>query len=412
MRILLGIDTLGLIGGSERYALSLATALAQHGHEVAILCGEKRADAPAATRTFVHTVYSSKHVEAGELDAFERDVLDFAPDVVLSLSSRGRAAIERLTELSPRAPLVRFVQDHTLFCPGLNKLLADGSPCELAMGATCLDHYYLGEGCFGFRRQLHRRALDGVGGVWKWMRGLELAKRASRLLVASQYMRRELVAVGCDPTRVDVVPYFTLSNSRDLEVRAPDRATREFVEQSRVPVLFTPARLALPDKGVDFLLTALGRVAAPFRAVIAGSGPAEAWLRTKALEEELGDRVHFAGWQDSAAIEWLYSRASLVVFPSVWDEPFGLVGLEAMAHGRPVVAFDVGGVREWLVENETGLLAPRKDVEHLTRAIDRVLGDAQLAAKLGSNGRARAIGELSRDAHLAKLELILESARR
>ena len=60
-------------------------------------------------------------------------------------------------------------------------------------------------------------------------------------------------------------------------------------------------------------------------------------------------------------IERLLARAEVVVCPSVWNEPFGLVGLEAMAHAKPVVAFSVGGIPEWLADGETGFLAPRKD---------------------------------------------------
>ncbi|MCE9595873.1 MAG: glycosyltransferase family 4 protein [Planctomycetes bacterium] len=407
MHVLLGIETFGLIGGSERYALALAAELAERRHEVAVLCA-KRESGDAATQTFVHAAFADDRASEAELAPLVADVRAFAPDVVLHLSGRARAPFRALLGASTR--LVRFVQDHTLFCPSLNKLHADASPCTRPMGFECVKRYYTGGGCFGFRRELHRSAFDGLGGVLKQRGALADARRAARLLVASNYMRRELVAVGCEPERVDVVPYFTRSASTSLPPHEPDLATRDFVLGAREPLLFTPARLALPDKGVDFLLTALAKSRAPFRAVIAGSGPAEEWLRAKAREEGLAERVHFAGWQSAGAIEWLYARSAVVAFPSVWDEPFGLVGIEAMAHAKPVIAFDVGGVREWLVEGATGFAVARRDTDAFARALERVLGDSALSARLGRAARERVETEFRPARHLERLEAVLARA--
>ncbi|MCC6406910.1 MAG: glycosyltransferase family 4 protein [Planctomycetes bacterium] len=410
MRILLGIETLGLIGGSERYGLALARALAERGHEVAGLCARRTDGAPEGLRVLEHASYADDRARDEDLAPLLAEVRACEPDIVLLLSGRSRALTRALLGVRPSLPLVRFVQDHTLFCPGLNKLHADASPCTRPMGLECLARYYTGDGCFGFRRELHASALDGIGGLVKHQGALADARRGARLVVASHYMRRELLAVGCEPERVDVVPYFTHSASAALEPREPAKATRDFVLDASEPVLFAPARLALPDKGVDFLLTALSKLATPFRAVIAGSGPAEEWLRTKARDEGLGERVHFAGWQDAASIEWLYAHAAVVAFPSVWDEPFGLVGIEAMAHQKPVVAFDVGGVREWLVEGETGFAVARRDTDAFARALERVLGDRALAARLGRGGRERVETEFRATRHLERLEAVLERA--
>ena len=77
----------------------------------------------------------------------------------------------------------------------------------------------------------------------------------------------------------------------------------------------------------------------------------------------------------------------MLVLPSLWPEPFGLVGPEAMAYGKPVVAFDVGGVREWLVDRVNGLLVPRGDVPSLAAAIAELQMDPQLRARLGEGAR-------------------------
>jgi glycosyltransferase involved in cell wall biosynthesis len=102
----------------------------------------------------------------------------------------------------------------------------------------------------------------------------------------------------------------------------------------------------------------------------------------------------------------LLRRASIVAMPSRWPEPSGIIGLEAMAHGRPVVAFATGGIPEWLVHGETGLLAPPLDVPALAGAIAALLGDEANAKRMGEMGRARARRLFSPGPHLAQLSAI------
>ena len=95
---------------------------------------------------------------------------------------------------------------------------------------------------------------------------------------------------------------------------------------------------------------------------------------------------------------------TLVAVPSIWDEPFGLVGLEAMAHSLPVVAFDVGGISEWLTGGETGLLVPRRDTHAFARALDALLRDSERAREMGAAGARLLREHFSQAAHLNRLE--------
>ena len=415
MRIQVATDTWGLVGGSERYAGEVVSALVERGHTVSVLAGRSlgaamdRVGPRPAVPVDLAPGYGAHRPTAPELDELEACVRRRAPDVLLVLSLRSLRAARRLASL--RVPTVRFVQDHTLFCPGLNKLYADGSPCTTSLGATCLEQYYLRAGCTGHRREQHQHPwLDGTTGVAKKLEELDLASRSARLLVASRYMRRELITAGQAPDRVHVLPYFTRSNSPHLPSTPLPASTRRFLEADDTPLVFCPARLALPDKGVDLLIDALGLAGSTLRAVIAGDGPAEQELRARAAP--LGPRVHFAGWLDAGSIESMYARADLVAFPSVWDEPFGLVGLEAMAHAKPVVAFDVGGVGEWLRDGGTGRLVPRGDVTALAGALGELAQDPDRARRLGAAGRASLAREFDRERHLDQLEAHLTAASR
>jgi glycosyltransferase involved in cell wall biosynthesis len=107
----------------------------------------------------------------------------------------------------------------------------------------------------------------------------------------------------------------------------------------------------------------------------------------------------------------LFARAALLAVPSVWPEPFGLVGLEAAGFGIPAIAFDVGGIREWLTDGVNGRLIAAGDAAEMGRAISALLQDPAERARLGAGARA-ASARLSPEAHLSRLEAVLDRARR
>lgn len=414
MRIQVALDNWGLIGGSERYAGEIVRALAAREHRIELLCGataEPAMELPAGVALRIEPAYSDGAASARALEQMTQRSRAHNADVLLVLSCFQGRTFEALLELTPPVPIVRFVQDHTPFCPSLNKIEADGENCQRPLGVACLERYFIGSGCSCFHQSGRARPwIEGIGEFKKKLLEFDSLRRASALLVASAYMQRELVQAGESRDRIAVIPYFTGSNSAAIARAQLSSATREFLSTNDAPLIFTPARLALPDKGIDVLLAALAQTAAPWRAVIAGDGPARVWLEARCKAEGLADRVHFAGWQSAGQIETLYARAQVVAFPSTWKEPFGLVGIEAMAHGKPVVAFDVGGVSEWLEHDRTGLCVPRGDVAAFAAALSRLCGDSALAARLGQAGHQRAEAEFRANLHVSRIEAQLEIA--
>src|SRR5262249_34443302 len=139
----------------------------------------------------------------------------------------------------------------------------------------------------------------------------------------------------------------------------------------------------VPQKGLDTLVRCLRHVRSAARLVVAGDGPDLGRVRQLTQTLGLAHRVSFVGWVSPEHKAVLCERASVVVIPSVWPEPFGLVGLEAMSHGRPVVAFDVGGISDWLQDGVTGYLVRPYDVEEMARRIDHLLDHAEVAHDFG-----------------------------
>ena len=204
--------------------------------------------------------------------------------------------------------------------------------------------------------------------VQLWGTDVELARRAPWL--ARLLLRRARLAIGASQELA--------AAARELGARAvrvipsgvdlPERVA----EPDAPPHVLYAGRLS-EEKGVLELVEATRGL--PL--VVAGDGP-------------LRDRVPGAlGFVPHAELLRLYERAAVVVCPSR-REGFGVACLEAMAHGRPVVASAVGGFLDLVVGGETGVLVPPGDVAALREALERLLTDAGLRRKLGEAGRARA----------------------
>jgi len=144
------------------------------------------------------------------------------------------------------------------------------------------------------------------------------------------------------------------------------------------------------EKGCDVLVRAVGQCrerAVDVNLEIFGDGPERARLQRLAVDLGLADRVHFRGGVDRDRVLAELGTFRAVVVPSVWDEVVGLVALEALAAGVPVIASRVGGLAE--VVGDAGLLVPRGDAARLAATLERLAKDADLARTLGQAGRAR-----------------------
>ena len=139
-----------------------------------------------------------------------------------------------------------------------------------------------------------------------------------------------------------------------------------------------------PNKGVDTAVEAMRHLPARARLELIGGWDSaeETRLRGLAGEHGVAERVHFCGQRGRSEVADAYGRADAVVFPVRWEEPWGLVPLEAMARGRPVVATGRGGSAEYLRHEHNCLLFDADDAEGLAAALRRLAGDNGLRAQL------------------------------
>jgi glycosyltransferase involved in cell wall biosynthesis len=165
---------------------------------------------------------------------------------------------------------------------------------------------------------------------------------------------------------------------------------------------------------IQALPVAIRALRKPIRVTFAGDGRMRSqWEKeARAAQEKCpGLEFSFTGWVNEAGREQLFQTADLLVVPSLWPEPFGLVGIEAGHFGVPVAAFDVGGVSDWLREGVNGHVAPANppNPAGLARSISQCLCDAAHHAKLQIGAAEMAKG-FSMENHLNLLLPVLESA--
>jgi glycosyltransferase involved in cell wall biosynthesis len=169
----------------------------------------------------------------------------------------------------------------------------------------------------------------------------------------------------------------------------------------------------LRGKGVDMMIRALGQCrAAGWRALIIGDGSHRPVCEAVVDELGLRDRVRFTGWVDQDSLKNYYENARVAVIPSLWPEPIATIGLELMQHAIPIVAFEAGGVSDWLIHGENGYLVPLIDTHQMARRIDELLQDPELARRMGADGLEKGKRWHDQESYFDGLrELLAEQAR-
>ena len=216
-----------------------------------------------------------------------------------------------------------------------------------------------------------------------WGTDVELARRAPRL--ARAVLRRARLVICASTALADAARKLGARDVRVIPsgVELPD----ERGEEAEPPYVLFAGRLSA-EKGILELVEA----ARGMDLVVAGDGP----LRARVPQA--------LGFVPNEHLQELYARAAVVAVPSR-REGFGVACAEAMAHGKPVVASAVGGLLDLVVDGETGVLVPPRDVRALRAALARLLSDSALRRRLGDAAQRRARQRLSwdgaTDAHLA-----------
>ncbi len=388
------------VGGTETYLGGIVPALLGLGHEVGFWYEVDRPDGrdrialpDTVARWCVAELGARRAVT--ELEAWQPDVI-YAHGL---LDPRLESATLDI------APGVFFAHSYYGTCISGAKTFKQPvvTPCQRLFGWQCLLHYYPHR-CGGWS------PITMLRDYWRQGQRLELLSRYKAIVTHSRHMETEYLKHGLAADRSHQFPYY-LAKHEDFgtPVGASARLSRQ------------PSRLLFlgrmdPLKGGQRLLEALPQVAAslnrPLQVTFAGDGPQRSvWERAAAsLQERIPSfRVAFVGWLASEARDAALSQADVLVIPSLWPEPFGLVGPEAGLRGVPAVAFAVGGIPDWLEEGINGCLAPGHPptASGLAEAIVRCLENPIAHARL-CRGAFEVAQRFTMGKHVARLQEIFE----
>lgn len=385
MRILQASHWYANVGGAEEYMINLGKLLQNAGQHVAVVYGHKddtTQSLPGINDYFIPNIALRLREDNAAISVFLEAVERERPDIVHFHLINNPALVARVSQL---LPTVYSIHNHFLTCPSGTRLFRrDDQICDDDVTAKCLFNAY-------WRHCSTRKPRQMWLSYVRCLSNRKAVRNTTTFLVHCKYMANTLVQAGFGGDRIDIVPSLPALPKDDHKVEMSDENIVLFV-----------ARVSY-EKGAQFLIRASKYITVKHKIIIAGDGWYLDEIKKLAGELNLRERVHFAGWTSREKLHRLYQRASVVVIPSIYPEPFGLVGLEAMAHSRPVVAFDVGGISSWLRDRKNGFLVPPGDFVSLGQKIDLLLTDRELAAKMGSCGHEILAIEYNPERHLAQM---------
>ena len=351
-------------GGLGHHVHALAVAQAAAGHDVVVVTQL------AGTGAAPDEVVEGVRVVRAAFDPLRID------DLLGWVAGLGRALARSGAALAP-AWTPDVVHAHDWVVADAARRLCDGlgAPLVVTLHATEAGRHQ-GWLPSEMSRAIHRSE-------WR------LAHDARRVVTSSDAMRREVLTLfDADPARVTVVrPGLDVTRWR---ARPRDVAAVRERHAGEGPLLVTGARLEY-EKGVHTLLDALPRLRRRFpglRLVVAGRGSQREALEHQVRALRLGRAVDLVGWLDARALAATLAAGDLAVLPSVY-EPFGLVALETVAQGTPLVVARTGGLAETVVDGVTGRTFTPLDPRDLAEVATEVLLDPGVATRMARAAVAR-----------------------
>ncbi len=309
-------DKCGFFGGIERYIYSM-TQLLNDQFNFYALFKEDASDASQYRSIFTDTL-TTDSLSKGLRYFKERDI-----DLVII----HKADSKLFAMIHDNFKYISVIHDHDYYCFRHHKyFLHNRKNCSYKQSfLRCSACSLLIE---------NRKGGKAILNPFEKIERLQTVLKSDAIVVLSQFMRDTIILNGCDSSKISVVHPFIAKREKPVITQ----------KSSTLQLLF--ASQIIRGKGLAKLISLLKNCSTPFHLTVVGKGSDEARCKEICTSFHLDENISFIGFTSN--IEALYKKSDLIIFPSLWQEPFGLVGIEAFSYGKSVIAFDNGGVTEWL----------------------------------------------------------------
>ncbi len=392
MRILHINNTFKPIGGAEVYLRSLSSTFQEQGHEI-----------------FLFAIDDEEAIEEGNLfvyrDIFKRGPLKYFlwyyfnpslfnhlkrwikkvnPDII-HIHNNGKFASSVLLAAG-NIPVVQTVHDYTIICPTSFCINSECMPCAGGFGIKCPKNE-----CISWARYVYQRLPEYI---LKYL----LKKHVNLFLTPSRALQNSLIKCGFQ----NAVHFPNFVNVNDFKY--------DFDKIEPCNVLYV-GRLS-KEKGVEYILEAFPKIIEAHHSCtlnIIGDGPIKSSLLKLASDLGIEKQVLFHGRVSGDPLIEAFQKANVVVIPSIVSETGPIVAYEAMASGRPIVGSNINGIRESVVDCETGFLVEPRNSDQIAEKVIKLLSDQELAIKMGEKARENCLIYFNKKNHCYKLKVIYEN---
>jgi glycosyltransferase involved in cell wall biosynthesis len=370
LRVLHLNDHNAVKGGAEAYLRDLFPELEKKGVSSYLLFGLED-DKMWAQAQLVSEISSlTKKDITGVKLRLKQALRFYRPDLVHIHNVQNLGILDFFGSLKPRLPLIMTTHDYRQICPAntfffkakqevCSKKRGDWTCALKTLEGHCVSPRPKYTSYFIRRTQMFAKYQSIISGF----------------VAPSEGAADRFIRAGVSTERLKVIPYFC-----SLEPLPRPRPI------PKKPLALYLGRLA-PNKGHEYFVEALGQTPG-LNGIMAGGIDEEQAKVLKSLANKWGcaDRLELRPWQSKDQIIELLDQATALVFPSLWEETLGIVGIEAASRGVPCVASDLGGVGEWLVDQKNGFRVPPKNAQAISHSLKMLMEDDQLNISMGQYG--------------------------
>ena len=382
MKILMVNTKCGFWGGVERYIFDSAKLLREQRMEISGFFEEK----VDFSEKFSTVFHEYKIFDNQSVNSFSNWLNKFDVVFIHKIES-----LELLSYLTEHFHSVLVVHDHDYYCIRKHKYFPYKRkncfrPFHPAICSLCSG--WLQRQQRGFRIDPHL--------LRNFTKRLKMLKKMDAFIVLSDYMKRNLILNRFEEEKIQVIHPFSVCDTQ--------KSSESSEEKSHLNLLYVGQLIR--GKGVDLLIRIVNKISCPYHLHIVGTGNDETFLKHQVGLYGLQNKVTFVGWTND--VSSYYQNTDLVLVPSRWQEPFGLIGIEAYCHKKPVIAFDIGGTSEWLQDNKTGFIIPSMDCDKFADKINWFFENPDELKFMGENGNKLLKKEYSKELFINSYLKIME----